>query len=114
MQKEGRITGRWWRWSNNGALVPARIHIVLEGPLELSAAPQKTISTDYSNFPDHPPLSGPDKWTRREWTVPVAHAFGSPCVPAQPRDAAILHQGNKGSVERDQESQTVLSVLRGI
>lgn len=37
MQNEGRnmIRGRWWRLSNHRALVPG--HIVLEGPLELSA-----------------------------------------------------------------------------
>lgn len=54
------------------------------GPIRaLSTTHYKTINNDYSNFPDHPPLSGRDKWTQRESTVPVSHVFVAPvCQPS--------------------------------
>lgn len=54
--------------------ISARAHCSGVPIRALSATHYKTIN-DYSNFPDHPPLSGSDKWTQRQSTVPVSHAL---------------------------------------
>lgn len=67
------------RWSNRRALVPGRARCSV-GPIRaLSASHQPTISDNNSNFPDHPTLSGRDKWTGRGSTVPIAQRPPTQC-----------------------------------
>lgn len=86
------------RWSNRRALVPGRARSSV-GPIRaLSASHQPTISDNNSNFPDHPTLSGRDKWTGRGSTVPIAQRPPTQCSCVPGAGATATTTASKSSL----------------